>query len=382
MPMMAPPSAVSARARSPLRVTGVEIYAYDLPLKAPFRIALGTVTAANHVLVRVLTDAGITGLGEASPFPPVSGETQAGTVAAARAMGQIVLGENPLEIERLGRAFAAFVASAPSAAAACETALFDILGKVAGLPVFRLLGGDRTSFETDITVDLDEPEPMARRARDGVAAGFSTIKIKVGQGRDIDLRRLAAIRAAVGPSVRLRVDANQGWTAPQAVDILAAMQRFDVQFVEQPVPASDTGGLRAVKAASPIPVMADEAACGPADVLRLIRAEACDAINIKLMKAGGLRAMIRIAHLAETAGLPCMAGCMLDSRLALTAAAHVVAACSAIRWADLDGHSSHASDPVTGGMTFARGRVTLPETPGIGADLDPAFPLRLAARLP
>jgi len=356
-----------------VKVTGVEIYPYDLPLKSPFKIAIGTMPAANDVLVRIQTDAGLTGVGEACPFPPITGETQETNLAAAKALREVVVGRNPLAIETLAREFGAIVHSNPSAAAAFETALFDILGKLAGLPLFRLLGGDRTEFATDITVDLDEPETMARRAKEFAAAGFGLIKIKVGQSQDLDLRRLAAIREAVGPSVQLQIDANQGWAPPVAVDTLKKMARFDVLFVEQPVLASDVDGLRAVRAASPIPVMADEAVFGPADVLRLVKAEACDYINIKLMKAGGLRNMAKMAHIADAANMACMVGCMLESRLALTAAAHIVAAHRNIVWADLDGHSSHTVDPVTDGMTFGRGRITLPDKPGIGADVDPAF---------
>ena len=356
-----------------IKITGVDIFVYDLPLASPFRIAIGTMQAANDVLVRIRTDAGLTGVGEACPFPPITGETQASNLAAAKALREIVMGRNPLAIERLFRDYGALVHSNPSAAAAFDTALYDILGQLAGLPLFRLLGGDKKEFESDITVDLDEADVMAARAAKFVEAGFETIKIKVGQGRDADLRRLESIRAAVGGAVKLQIDANQGWSPATARATLKRMERFDIMFVEQPVKASDLIGLRSVKNASPIPVMADEAAFGPADVFRLAQAEACDSINIKLMKAGGLGAMIRMAHVAESANMPCMVGCMLESRLGLTAAAHVAGAHDNVVWTDLDGHSSHTVDPVIGGMIFSRGRVTLPETPGIGADVDPAF---------
>ena len=356
-----------------IKITGVDIFVYDLPLASPFRIAIGTMQAANDVLVRIRTDAGLTGVGEACPFPPITGETQASNLAAAKALREIVMGRNPLAIERLFRDYGALVHSNPSAAAAFDTALYDILGQLAGLPLFRLLGGDKKEFESDITVDLDEADVMAARAAKFVEAGFETIKIKVGQGRDADLRRLESIRAAVGGAIKLQIDANQGWSPAAARETLKRMERFDIMFVEQPVKASDLIGLRSVKEASPIPVMADEAAFGPADVFRLAQAEACDSINIKLMKAGGLGAMIRMAHVAESANMPCMVGCMLESRLGLTAAAHVAGAHDNVVWTDLDGHSSHTVDPVIGGMIFSRGRVTLPETPGIGADVDPAF---------
>jgi len=356
-----------------LKITGVDIYAFDIPLKEPFKISIGTVYAANDVLVIIQTDAGVVGLGEACPFAPITGETQEMNLAAAKGLREMVLGKSPLSIESLVHGFGPFLHSNPSAAAAFDTALYDILGKVAGLPLYRLFGGDKPSFGTDITTDLDEPEKMAAKAREFVGRGFDTIKIKVGQGQEIDLRRLEAIRDAIGYERHIRIDANQGWTPPLAIDTLKKMEKFQVQFVEQPVLASDMDGLKAVHNVSPIPVMADEAVFLPADALKLIKADACAYFNIKLMKAGGLLNMMKIAHLADAANMLCMVGCMIESRLGLTAAAQVVASNRNIVFADLDGHNSHTIDPVVGGMLFEKGQVTVPELPGIGADVDPMF---------
>jgi len=358
---------------SKLKITGVDIYAFDIPLKEPFKISIGTVYAANDVLIMIQTDAGIVGLGEACPFAPITGETQETNLAAAKGLRETVIGKSPLAIESLVHEFGPFLHSNPSAVAAFDTALYDILGKVAGLPLYRLFGGDKPSFGTDITTDLDEPEKMAAKAREFVGRGFDTIKIKVGQGQEIDLRRLEAIRQAIGYERKIRIDANQGWTPPLAIDTLKKMEKFQVEFVEQPVLASDLAGLKAVHAVSPIPVMADEALFYPADAIKLIKAEACAYFNIKLMKAGGLLNMMKIAHLADAANMLCMVGCMIDSRLGLTAAAHVVASNRNIVFADLDGHNSHTIDPVVGGMLFEKGQITVPELPGIGADVDPTF---------
>ena len=370
------PSAPLEKARAEaakLKITGVDIYAFDIPLKEPFKISIGTVTAANDVLVMIRTDAGISGLGEASPFAPITGETQEMNLAAAKGLREIVLGKSPLAIEGFVREFGPFMHSNPSAVAAFDTALYDILGKAAGLPLYRLFGGDRPVFGTDITTDLDEPEKMAAKAKEFIDRGFGTIKIKVGQGQEIDLRRLEAIRKAIGYEPKIRIDANQGWTPPLAIDTLKKMEKFQVEFVEQPVLASDVAGLKAVHTASPIPVMADEALFYPADAIKLIKAEACAYFNIKLMKAGGILNMMKIAHVADAANMLCMVGCMVESRLALTAGAHVVAANRNIVFADLDGHFSHTVDPVVGGMVFEKGQITVPELPGIGADVDPAF---------
>lgn len=375
----APPGAFGRAAEEAkrLKITDIEIFLFDIPLAEPFRIAIGEMRSAADVLVRIHTDQGVTGIGEACPFPPITGETQATNAAAARSLREMLLGRDPLAWNAVVRGFGALVHTNPSAAAAYDTALFDILGKVAGLPLFRLLGGSRTEFETDITVGIDTPERMAARARKFAAAGYRTIKVKVGLDPDEDVRRLEAVRRAVGGSVRMRIDANQGWTVPVAVYALKKMEKVNIQFVEQPVGAGDIEGLKTVRASSPIPVMADESCFLPADALRLVRRDACDYLNIKLMKAGGIANSIRIAQVADAAGMHCMAGCMIESRVALTAAAHVVASQENIVFADLDGNSEHIEDPVLDGISVKKGVIKLPEKPGLGCDVDPAFLKRL-----
>ncbi len=360
-----------------LKITDVEIFLFDIPLTSPFRIAIGEMTAANDLLVRVHTDQGVTGLGEACPFPPISGETQATNAAAAKAIRDMIVGKDPLAVDDLVRLIGPIVHSNPSAVAAFDMAFFDILGKVAGLPLFRLLGGTKSVFETDITTSLDTLEKMTAEAKGYADKGYKTLKVKVGLDPDEDFARLEAIRSAVGPKVAIRIDANQGWTVPQAIYGLRKMAPLNIQFCEQPVLASDTAGLAAVRAQSPISIMADEALFGPADAVKLIRAGACDSFNIKVMKAGGLLNSVRIAHIADAANMRCMVGCMLETRLALTAAAHVVASQANIVYADLDGNSEHVEDPIVDGMTVKAGTLTLPEKPGLGCDVDPAFVKKL-----
>jgi L-alanine-DL-glutamate epimerase-like enolase superfamily enzyme len=360
-----------------LKITDVEIFLFDIGLTSPFRIAIGEMTAANDLLVRIRTDQGIVGVGEACPFPPITGETQATNAAAARAIRDMIIGKDPLAIDALLRQIGPLVHANPSAVAAFDMALFDILGKVAGLPLFRLLGGTKNTFETDITTSLDTLEKMTAEAKGYADKGYKTLKVKVGLAPDEDYAHIAAIRAAVGPKVAIRIDANQGWTVPQAVYALRKMEPLAIEFCEQPVLASDTVGLRAVRSQSPIAIMADEALFGPSDAIKLIRADACDTFNIKVMKAGGLLNSIRIAHIADAANIRCMVGCMLESKLALTAAAHVVASQANIVYADLDGNTEHVEDPIIGGMTVNAGTLTLPETPGLGCDVDPAFVKKL-----
>jgi L-alanine-DL-glutamate epimerase-like enolase superfamily enzyme len=356
-----------------LKIKDVEIYLNDIKFVAPFTVALGTITSTNGVLIRILTDAGIVGIGESSPFQPVTGDTQQTNIAVAQDLRAMLKGKDPLAIESANKLFGAYFHSNPSIVAAFDMALYDIMGKVAGLPVFRLLGGDKTTFETDFTIGIDTPEKMALAAKEHAARGFRTHKVKVGQDPDTDVARLQAVRESLGYDHSIRIDANQGYTVPQAIYALRHMEKFKIEFCEQPVLYSDIAGLRRVRDASPMAIMADEALFLPNDALKLIKAEACDYFNIKLMKAGGISSALKISTIAEAANVRCMLGCMAETRIALTAAAHVHGAQKNILFADLDGYLDHAVDPVIDGMTVKNGIVTLPEKPGLGADIDPAF---------
>ncbi len=356
-----------------MKIKDVDIYYFDIPLAEPFKIAIGTVDRATNVLIRVHTEDGLTGLGEACPFPPITGETQETNIAVAKNLRDMLIGTDALAIESFLDRAAGFVRTNPSIVAAFDMALHDILGKAASLPIYRLLGGELRPLATDITVDLNSPETMAEKARKFIHQGYTKIKVKVGQDPELDTARLEAIRSAIGPEPMISIDANQGWTVPQAISALVGMERFKIEFVEQPVAAWDITGLRAVRERSPIPIMADEALFSPHDAIRLIQAEACDYFNIKLMKAGGLSNSLSIAQIAEAANIRAMVGCMLETRLALTAAAHLMTARRNIVFADLDGNMSHTIDPIIGGMEVKGGVITLPDSPGLGVDVDPAF---------
>ena len=187
------------------------------------------------------------------------------------------------------------------------------------------------------------------------------------------MARLQAIRDAVGPGPALRLDANQGYTVPQALYALRRMEKLDIQFCEQPVVRTDISGLRQVREASPIAIMADESLFSPVDAIRLVKEEACDYFNIKLMKCGGIANAVKISTIGEAANIRCMLGCNSETRLGLTAAGHVLGAQSNIFYADLDAFLALGIDPIAGGMTVKNGTATLPETPGLGAVVDPAF---------
>jgi L-alanine-DL-glutamate epimerase-like enolase superfamily enzyme len=362
------------------RVTGVELLPFTIPKKVPQRNALGVTAGSDGVFVRLRTADGVTGLGESAPYAPVMGETLASDLAVGRSLADIVKGRDAFAIPQVLEAMEAFAPHNPGIKAAYEMALWDICGKVAGQPVYRLLGAYRDSFETDLTVHLETPQEMARLAAEVVAQGFPCVKVKLGEAPVLDIERIRAIRAAIGPVIRLRVDANQAWSPANAVLALAGLEPFGIEFCEQPVPYWDWAGMKFVRGKARIPIMADEAINGPADAITGIRMEAMDMINIKLMKSGGILRGARIATIAEAANLQCMVGCMNETRVALTAAAHLVLSQKSIRFADLDAFVQAAVDPIVGGMTVQKGIVRVPDTPGLGVDVDPVFLKQQASR--
>ncbi len=354
------------------RIASVELFPYGLETKQVTRIALGQVTVEG-VLVRLRTGEGLVGWGEASPYAPITGETQTSCIAVGKRLAQVVRDRDVFDMARVVADMDAVVVGNPSIKAAIEMAMWDLCGKLARQPVCHLLGRYRESFETDRTVYLDEPPAMAEKAKEIVREGYKVVKVKVGQSPELDLARVRAIRTAVGERIRIRIDANQGWTRDTALKALRSLEGFDIEFCEQPVAASDWEGLRQVSEHSPIPIMADESVHGPSDAIECVRRAAANLINIKLMKSGGILQSTRIAAIAEAAHMQCMLGSMVETRLGLTAAAHVVAAQKCIMYADLDTFTEHKIDPVVGGMQVKDGLVTLPQTPGLGVDVEVDF---------
>jgi L-alanine-DL-glutamate epimerase-like enolase superfamily enzyme len=319
-----------------VRIQRIEVYTVTLRYREPFRIAQVASTESRNVILKIVTDYDVVGWGESSPSKRVTGETPETVVKTLDKIAPELIGECPLRIERDVELMDSIVEDNPAAKAAVDAALHDILGKTVHKPLFMLIGGYRTEVMTDITLSIKSPREMAKDAARAVKKGFRALKVKVGVNPAEDVERVKKIREAVGNETELRVDANQGWTVRQATEVLDKMERFKIQFAEQPVLAEDLKGLKRIRENSPIPIMADESAHSPEDALRLIEAEAVDMINIKLMKSGGILKGKKIASVAEAAGVPCMIGCMGESEIGIAAGAHLAAGVRNIQYADLD----------------------------------------------
>jgi len=325
----------------------------DLPLANPFRIARGVQTSGRNVLLR-LHDGEREGLGEAAPSA-YYGETRE-TVEAALARFAEALGEDPLQHEDIMAEAGRLLGKNGAAKAALDMALYDLAGKRLGVPLYRLLGLNpaRTPV-TSFTLGIDTPVEMARKAE--AARDHPILKIKVGTPYDVEIVR--AIRDVTDAT--LRVDANAAWTAKRAIATINALAPYGIEFVEQPVAAGDLEGLRLVRENVPIPVIADESCVTLEDVARV--AGRADGINIKLMKCGGVAHALKMIHAARAHDLSVMLGCMAaESSLAITAAAHLAPLAD---YADLDGPLLLASDPFAG-VRYERGKLLLPDGPGLG----------------
>ncbi len=356
-----------------LKITNIRIYKLDIPRKDVFTIATMSLDKCENVLVQMETNEGITGWGEASPFHAIVGETQRIDLAAALDLREILLNKNPLNIAALVNLMDYYLPNNPTIKSAFDMALYDIAAKVAGLPLYLFLGGEKRPLETDFTLSIGSAVEASEKARQVLEMGYRMIKVKVGINDREDYHRLENIRKAVGEEPVIRIDANQGWNRIQAVNNLKRFEPFGIEFVEQPCRASDPQGLKYISEHSPIPVMADESIFSPFDAINLIRADAVPYFNVKLSKSGGIYNALRIAHIAEAGGRVCMVGCMSESPLGLTAAAHLALASPVFQFFDLDSFLEHAENPILGGVTIEKGMVEVPDSPGLGAEPDPAY---------
>lgn len=327
----------------------LEFEPITLNLETPFRIAHGTSTERHNVLVRI-SDGEHEGLGEAAPVRQHH-ETQAGVVEYLASLPPF--GDDPFHLEEI---LAALPSGSQAARAAIDIALHDLLGKRLGIPVYRLFGlNPESSPPTSMTISIGTVEEVQRWARDA-AERFSILKLKLGPEHSLEMAR--AVRAVT--DARLVADANCAWTVEQAQSLIPTLADLGLEWIEQPLPEEDLEGLRRIHETSPLPIFADEPVRTARDIPRL--AGCVDGVNIKVMKAGGLREALRMIAVARAHGLQVMLGCMIETSLGITASAHLA---PLVDWADLDGNQTLTNDPFIG-VQVDKGRLILPQGPGLG----------------
>ncbi|MEO5565239.1 MAG: dipeptide epimerase [Luteimonas sp.] len=353
-----------------MKITDIRFGMLRVPLKTPFKTALRTVEQVEDIVVMVHTDSGHVGYGSAPATAVITGDTHGSIMDAVRHyIAPRVIGHEIANLNQITHQIQGAMEKNSSAKAAVEIAVYDLWGQLYGAPLYKLLGGGDPAITTDITISVDYIDKMVADSIDAVERGFESLKIKVGKDIGVDIERTKAIHAAVEGRALLRLDANQGWTAKQAVYALQTLEDAGVklELVEQPVKAYDLEGLRYVTERVHTPVMADESVFGPMEVIELIRMRAADIVNIKLMKTGGISNAVRIADICGMHGIECMIGCMLEGSIGVAAAVHLaVAKSNVITKVDLDGPSLCQFDPVAGGVIFNESEITITDAPGLG----------------
>ena len=359
--------------KNTIKITRISIFKTTIPLKEPFKIALGVQKNVDALFIKIHTSEGIYGMGEVAHYHAVTGETQSICQAAAIDLGKLLIGNNPLDISGNLNTMSQYLKFNTAVKAGFDMALYDIAGKVADLPVYALLGGSSRALITDRTIGIDTPQVMAKKALELTKNGFTALKIKLGESLETDVARIQTIRESIGPGIKIRVDANQGWDFPTAITALKRMEPYNLEYCEQPLAVWDHENMRRLRECSITPIAADESIFDDKDAYKMAANGCCDILNIKLAKSGGIHTAIKIDNIAQSAGLPCMIGCMAETRLGLTAAAHMASAHPNIKYLDLDGHFLLSIDPVEGGMVCQGENIAVPESPGLGADINPEF---------
>lgn len=353
-------------------ITSVEIYKLFIPLKEPFVISLGPVTNVENIIIFIRTKERITGIGECSPYMTINGESVDTCFIVAQYLAKVLKGSNALNIENCIQKMDATIYGNSSIKSAFDMALYDIASQHSGLPLFRFLGGKKDKIlTTDMTVSIAGADKMASDALKFKGAGFPAIKVKLGQSMKLDVARIKAIRDAIGNDIALRIDANQGWgTAENAINVLNALAPFNLEHCEEPILRWRFMELSKVSAASSIPIMADESCGDDHDAERLIALKACSMFNIKLGKSGGIFKALKIIDHASKANMHLQIGGFMESRIGMTASAHLALTNDHIVHCDFDTPLMFTEDPVDQGMEYrSNGVIEVHDIPGLGASI-------------
>lgn len=359
------------------KIAQIDIFKANIPLTQPFVISLDTISVAANVMIRIRSEEGLQGWGECSPYVTIMGETQESAYAAAQRLAPVLIGQPVSALEHHLHLLDKAMAGNHCVKSAFDMALYDLAAREAGLPLYAYLGGRNTGrLRTDMTIGIGEGKSMAQQAGALVKQGFDTIKIKLGTTFEEDIARMEWIQSEVVEGVKVRLDANQGWSYPTALRILKKLADMDlgIEWCEAPIAAWDLAGLARLSRESPIPLMADESLFDHRDAIRHVQQQACPYFNIKLAKSGGLQNARKIVAIGEGAGIKLQVGCFSETRLGITALAHFVLAHASIEAYDMDSFLMLKEDPVAGGIEYEEGGwIKVPEKVGLGCEVEESF---------
>ena len=353
-----------------MKITKIEAWQVSMRLLEPYTIAYESVDSATNVFLRIETNRGTAGYGCAAPDETVTGETPDGVLTTLmEEVGPSIKGSDPLRPAMLLERLRPAMQSHPAAMASVDMALCDILGKRSNLPLWRLLGGFRDHIKTSVTIGIMPEKETTERAKQLVAVGFKSLKLKGGIDVDSDIGRVLKVREIIGDKIELRFDANQGFTVADSLKFVKQTRRARLELIEQPTPRDQLDMLGRVTRGVSIPVMADESLMTLRDGFRIARRGLADMINVKLMKVGGIWEALQINSVARSAGLEVMVGCMDEAALSIAGALHFALARPNVLYADLDGHLGLIGDPSADAVILRNGTLYPTNKPGLGFEL-------------
>ncbi len=351
-----------------MKIVDIKTQIIKVPLKKPFKTALRRVDTLEDLIVTIHIESGLIGYGEGASTAVITGDIITSMIGAIEYIKPMLIDKTIEDFNSLLYIIEHSMVHNSTVKSMLETALYDLKAQSLKLPLYRFLGGSRTSFTTDITISLNSIDRMLQESQEAIDLGYNILKIKVGKSISEDFEIIKSI-AQTFPNITLRVDANQAWSPKESIYILQRLEKSDIypEFIEQPVKANDFRGMKYIRDRTTIPILADESIFSPKQAIEILELEACDYINIKLAKCGGISNGLKIADIAELYGVKCMIGCMLEGAVSVGASVHLASAReNIITMLDLDGVNLLAYNPIRGGVEFNDSKIELNSSYGLG----------------
>jgi len=350
-----------------MKIKSIEYFRIDMPLAIPYSIAYETVDKTSNIILKLVTDKGITGWGCSAPDKVVTGETPEMVIENINSVVEGMLkNESPFQIAKFNHIMKNQLPKASSTQAMVDIALYDIMARKAKIPLYQLLGGCKHEIATSITIGILPLKETLEQAGYYFKKGFQIIKLKGGINLEEDIEKVLKLREKYGNTFLLRCDANQGYTSAQAIEFIEKTKSANIEIFEQPTSIKKEERMGEVTRNVDVPVMADESIKTLKDAFRLASNELMDMINIKIMKVGGISVAQHINSVAKAAGMEVMVGCIDECALGISAGLHFALSRQNIEFADLDGHLDLLEDPFLDLFTLKNGVLRPSDYPGLG----------------
>ncbi|MFC1828136.1 mandelate racemase/muconate lactonizing enzyme family protein [Thermodesulfobacteriota bacterium] len=355
-----------------MKIAEAEAISIDIPIKAPLRVSGGVnLYFAKDIIVKITDEKGNIGYGEGAPRVRITGETRKECLSFLNDELFPNLKGEEITIENISSVLDVFPGH-HAAKAPVDVAVYDILSRRMGVPLYQFLGGSvRTKLPVARSVSLDRPDVMTKEAQGLISEGIRRIKLKVGVNRDQDIETVRTVREVVGKNIDINIDANQGWQVNEAIDILREMEPYGILFCEQPVQKDDIDGLKEIREKTGVKIMADESADAPEKVRELVSKQAVDCVNIKLEKCGGITPAVQISSICGSGGIPCQLGDAVTGGLNTAAGIHFACANANVHYFEFGcGPFMRVRDFTDVDQYYSEGVIRIIDEKGIGIHMD------------